>query len=102
MKRIFLWLGIVTAVVYVTFVGALAWAMRQPPETFGNFMKHVPGPVYLVLPFEHLWMHARRGAIEPGSAAPDFTLQTADHSATLHLADLRGKQPVVLIFGSYT
>jgi hypothetical protein len=39
---------------------------------------------------------------EYGDIAPDFTLPTHDGSATVTLADSRGKKPVVLIFGSFT
>jgi peroxiredoxin len=34
--------------------------------------------------------------------APDFTLPTLDKSANVQLSSFRGKQPVVLVFGSYT
>jgi len=34
--------------------------------------------------------------------APDFTLPSLDHKATVHLAEFRGSRPVVLVFGSYT
>jgi thiol-disulfide isomerase/thioredoxin len=40
--------------------------------------------------------------LRQGDAAPDFTLRSPDGKQTLHLADLRGVKPVVLIFGSYT
>jgi hypothetical protein len=34
--------------------------------------------------------------------APDFTLKTHDGQEQIHLADYRGKKPVVLVFGSFT
>jgi len=34
--------------------------------------------------------------------APDFTLRTHDGSQTIHLADLLGQKPVVLVFGNFT
>ena len=34
--------------------------------------------------------------------APDFTLRTADGKSTVHLANLIGPKPVVLVFGSFT
>ena len=37
-----------------------------------------------------------------GQTAPDFTLQTQDRKKQITLAEHRGKQPVVLIFGSFT
>ena len=38
----------------------------------------------------------------PGQPAPDFALRTQDGNRTLHLADFRGRKPVVLVFGSFT
>jgi len=92
---------------------AIAWgcgcaaiysAMRQPPETFGRVMAHVPAPVaFLAFPFETLWMRARAGQLEPGDAAPDFSLARLDKSGPVQLSALTAQQrPVVLIFGSYT
>ena len=45
-----------------------------------------------------------RGAGGPdvGQEAPDFTLRTLGGEGTVKLSDLRGKKPVVLVFGSYT
>lgn len=80
----------------------LYWAMCQPPDTFGRVMKHMPMPMMMVLPFETLWMRARAGQVQAGTMAPDFTLPTLDHSATVKLSSFRGSQPVVLVFGSYT
>jgi hypothetical protein len=88
--------------VYVLLVGALALAMRQPPAVFGQIMKHVPGPMFLVLPFEPLWMWARAGNLKPRDPAPGFVLSTPDRKSTAGLAEHRGTRPVVLIFGSYT
>ena len=34
--------------------------------------------------------------------APDFTLKTADGKGTVHLANLIGPKPVILVFGSFT
>src|SRR5437764_6909496 len=102
MKRIVLRIAVALLVVYLAFLAAVAWAMHQPPEAFGRFMKHVPGPAYLIVPFETFWNQARAGALNVGDSAPDFALTNADHSATVRLADFRGKQPVVLVFGSYT
>lgn len=77
-------------------------AMRQPPETFGRILARVPGPLYLVLPFETLWTRLRRGPLRAGDAAPDFSLHTVDKKSEFRLStDGQGK-PVVLVFGSYT
>jgi hypothetical protein len=89
-------------VVWVVFVGFIFWAMNQPPEKFGAVMKHMPWPVFLVLPFETLWNQARGGTLRVGDAAPDFTLTKLDKSGAVQLSELTKKQPVVMIFGSYT
>ncbi|HEV1284855.1 MAG TPA: hypothetical protein VNU44_06070 [Bryobacteraceae bacterium] len=101
--RIVLRTVLVLAALWAFLVAGLAFAMRQPPDTFGAIMAKVPGPVaFLVLPFETLWMHARAGHLQPGDAAPDFTLKTLEGSAPARLSSFRDKNPVVLIFGSYT
>jgi peroxiredoxin len=45
---------------------------------------------------------ARAGHVRAGDTAPDFELETIDKSAKVRLASFRGREPVVLIFGSYT
>jgi thiol-disulfide isomerase/thioredoxin len=40
--------------------------------------------------------------LREGDAVPDFTLHSPDGKQTVTLSALRGKKPVVLIFGSYT
>jgi hypothetical protein len=97
-----LWAAAVVLPLYAAFLGVLYHKMRQPPEVFGAFMKHVPMPAMLVVPFESMWNRARDGTLRVGDAAPDFTLATADGSATVRLADFRGQKPVALVFGSYT
>src|SRR5258708_38374003 len=89
-------------VVWMVFVGFIFWAMNQPPERFGAVMKHMPWPVFLVLPFETLWNRARFGTLQVGDSAPDFTLTKLDKSGTIQLSELSKKQPVVIVFGSYT
>ncbi len=89
-------------VVWMVFVGFIFWAMNQPPEKFGAVMKHMPWPVFLVLPFETLWNRARGGTLHVGDPAPDFTLTKLDKSGTVQLSELTQKQPVVMVFGSYT
>lgn len=89
-------------VLWIAFVGLLAYEMRQPPEQFGRFMSHMPVATFLIAPFETLWTHARVGTLNPGAEAPNFRLRTLDHSSEVELASFRGKSPVVLIFGSYT
>lgn len=77
--------------------------MHQPPEKFGRVMAKMPGPVpFLLYPFETLWTHARAGTLNVGDRAPDFSLNKLDKSGIIQLSELNQRQPVVLIFGSYT
>ena len=89
-------------VLWLAFVCHIGWAMRQPPEVFGNVMKRMPMPAYFLFPFETMWTQARRGTLQVGSMAPDFDLELYDKSGNVQLSSFRGKQPVVLVFGSYT
>ena len=92
-----------TLVVYVAFVSVIWWAMHQPPETFARVMSRMPGPVvFLLAPFETFWMRARAGTLHPGDPAPDFTLMKLDKTERIQLSALTARQPVVLVFGSYT
>jgi len=100
------WTGLlgVLALLWVLACGAIYASMLQPPETFGRVMARVPGPVaFLVFPFETLWTHARAGTLRVGSPAPDFSLTKLDKSSQIQLSALTAqRQPVVLVFGSYT
>lgn len=101
-KGILLRVAVALLVVWLGFVGLLAYEMRQPPEHFGQFMKHMPVATFLVAPFETLWLQARAGHLQPGDMAPDFRLATLDKSSEIALSSFRDKSPVVLVFGSYT
>lgn len=101
LKRSLYILIVVIVVVYLGGLITIGWAMRQPPEKFGQVMKHVPWPAFVVMPFETMWSRARAGVLHPGETAPDFRLPTVDHTQQVQLSELRGK-PVVLVFGSYT
>ena len=104
-KRVLRFFGGLAAVLVVAWIGfvALAWrAMSQGPEAIGRFMAQVPGPAYMVMPFETLWNHTRGGALAVGDLAPDFDLPTADGARRVRLSEFRDHRPVVLIFGSYT
>jgi hypothetical protein len=83
-------------------VAALYAAMRQPPETFGRIMSHVPGVAMIALPFKPLWMSARNGHLQVGDPAPDFTLPALQDGRTVTLSNEYRQKPVVLVFGSYT
>jgi hypothetical protein len=76
--------------------------MIQPPESFGAIMAKVPMVAMIVLPFEPLWMSARKGTLQEGDIAPDFSLPVLDGSRTVTLSAEMRERPVVLIFGSYT
>jgi hypothetical protein len=89
-------------VVWICFVFFIGWAMRQPPEVFGNVMKRMPMPAYFLFPFETMWTSARKGTLHVNDLAPDFNLEAYDKSGTIQLSSFRGKEPVVLVFGSYT
>src|SRR5436190_3490446 len=92
----------VVVVIYAVAVASLAIAMRQPPDRFGQVMAKLPPIAFMALPFQPLWMNARAGTLEIGQPAPDFALKALDGGATVRLSSFRGKQPVVLVFGSYT
>ena len=74
----------------------------QPPEKFARIMSRVPGVMMIALPFKTLWLRARSGHLEAGDPAPDFLLESKDRHSQVQLSSFRGKQPVVLVFGSYT
>ena len=92
----------VLLLLWITASAALFAVMRQPPETFGRVMAHVPGPAFLLFPFETLWTRARAGNLLTGDLAPDFSLLKLDKSETVRLSTLTAQKPVVLVFGSYT
>jgi hypothetical protein len=101
--RALLGLLVTLAVGYIALGSFVWWAMLQPPETFGRVMAKMPGPVvFLLLPFETLWTHARAGSLNIGDRAPDFSLLRVDKRESIQLSRLVKQQPVVLVFGSYT
>jgi hypothetical protein len=100
-------LALIPLTLYFTFLLAIFVAMHQPVERFGRIMSYMPGPLFMVLPFEPMWNIARAGTLDVGDSAPDFVLQPIDktghpQSGQLQLSSFRGRQPVVLVFGSYT
>lgn len=90
------------ACAWLSFVGYVGWAMRQPPEVFGQVMAKMPMPAYFLFPFETMWTAARKGHVKLGDTAPDFSVQTLDSRTDVQLATLWASRPVVLVFGSYT
>lgn len=100
--RILAGIVLVVAVLYALCSAALFAVMLQSPDRFAVTMKHVPWPAFAVLPFKPLWEKARAGNVKVGEMAPDFQLESPDHKSSLRVSSLRGKKPVVLVFGSYT
>jgi hypothetical protein len=94
--------GVLLLGLYAVFLGAMFWVMSQPPDRFGAIMRRFPMPLMLIVPFETMWNQARGGTLHTGDIAPDFTLPTADKKSEVRLSSLRGRMPVVLVFGSYT
>jgi hypothetical protein len=102
-RKVLLTVLLTVAVVYAGFASVVLWAMHEPPETFGKVMAKMPGPVtFLLFPFETAWLRVRSGSLRIGDPAPDFSLLKLDKSGRVQLSDLTARQPVVLIFGSYT
>ncbi len=93
---------IAAALLYTFACAALYTVMRQSPDAFAAAMKHMPPPALMALPFRSLWMNARSGLLRAGDQAPDFELDSLDHKDSFRLSSLRGRKPVVLVFGSYT
>jgi hypothetical protein len=103
LKSILFRLFLVIFVLWAIASATVYAAMRKPPEAFGRFMTHVPGPVaFLALPFETMWLRARAGSLQIGDPAPDFSLMKLDKTGQVQLSGLLARQPVVLVFGSYT
>jgi len=101
------WIKRGLVVLFIAYFGLFAsvmWAMRLPPARFGAFMRYMPAMVVFgALPAERMWLYARRGSLNQGDIAPDFTLRTVqDKSQRVTLSSYRGSKPVVLVFGSYT
>jgi len=96
--------GLFLVTCYIVLFGTVLSAMLQPPERFGTFMRYMPMPViWGGLPASHMWLWARKGTLSEGEVAPDFSLRSAkDRTQRVSLSSYRGRQPVVLVFGSYT
>jgi hypothetical protein len=104
-RRVRRWVASIVGVGFVCWlclVGYVNWAMHQSPEVFGHVMAKMPTPAYFVLPFETLWMRARKGQLNVGDAAPGLTVEKLEDRSSTELASLWTDKPVVLVFGSYT
>jgi hypothetical protein len=94
--------AVVLVVLYAAATGGFYFAMCQGPDFFARTMRHLPDISFLVFPLKPLWMSARKGTLRVGDAAPDFALESTDHKSHFQLSSVRGQEPVVLVFGSYT
>jgi hypothetical protein len=101
-KRYFVQIGAPTLVLYCAALAGFDYAMHQPPETFSRLMMHVGPAPFLLFPFETMWKSARGGSLRVDDIASDFTLPLLDRSGSVMVSSFRGREPVVLIFGSYT
>ena len=104
-KRVRTWAGSIAGLCFAGWISLVVyvnWAMHQPPEVFGHVMASMPMPAYFVLPFETLWTSARKGQLNVGDTAPDFSVKKLEDHSLAHLASLWTDRPVVLVFGSYT
>jgi hypothetical protein len=99
-KLIFVVLALV--ILYGAISGGFYLAMCAGPEVFARTMRYAPGISFVVFPLRPLWMNARSGALNVGDAAPDFALEATDHKSSFQLSSEKGREPVVLVFGSYT
>jgi len=102
MVKKLIWVAVSIAVLYAAISGGFYLAMRQGPAVFGRIMRYAPDISFLVFPLKPLWMNARAGTLHVGDAAPDFSLESTDHKTSFQLSCERGREPVVLVFGSYT
>ena len=92
----------IAAGLWLCLLGYIGWAMRQPPEVFGHVMSRMPMPAFFLFPFETMWTQARKGHLNAGDIAPDFSVKTLETEIPIQLASLWASKPVVLVFGSYT
>jgi hypothetical protein len=92
----------VLLIAWLGFAAFIWHAMHESTDQFGHVMAHMPVAVFLILPFETMWTHARSGSLQIGDPAPDFLLTKVDHSGQVRLSEINAGHPVVLVFGSYT
>src|SRR5687767_5233975 len=88
--------------IYLLLLAGFFVAMCQRPEVFASFMAKTPGIAFMILPFKPMWLTARAGSLKVGDAAPELSLEAYDRKSDFRLSDMKGKRPVVLVFGSYT
>jgi hypothetical protein len=87
----------------IAFAGAAALFIVWEGEDTVALAADVLRPAMEWRTEELRWQH-ENDPMSPkiGDLAPDFALQSSDGVTRVQLADFRGKQPVALVFGSYT
>jgi hypothetical protein len=70
------WTLVGGAAAYVALLAGMFVVMYQPPERFGQVMRHFPMRAMPLVPFEAMWNVARRGPTRAGGMAPEFALPT--------------------------
>ncbi|HYL68624.1 MAG TPA: hypothetical protein VEX69_05620 [Candidatus Limnocylindria bacterium] len=80
--------AIALVVILVLGYGVLSHFMGGPRDVYGFLRYALP--------------HWHRGDLRVGNLAPDVELVALDGRSRFALRDRTGKQPLVLIFGSYT
>ena len=88
--------------IYLLLLAGFYAAMSQRPEVFTTVMARTPGIAFMILPFRPMWLSARAGRLKVGDEAPELSLEGYDRKSDFRLSGLKGKRPVVLVFGSYT
>lgn len=95
-------ISLILVLTYSFLLAGFYIAMCQKPDVFSSIMSKTPSAVFMIFPFKPMWLSAREGNLNVGDEAPDFSLETYDKKSRVQLSALRGKKPVVLVFGSYT
>src|SRR5262245_38081583 len=93
---------ILLPLIYVVLLGGLFAVMCHGSEVFTRGMAKKVEVALTVIPFKPVWCRARAGRLKPGDEAPSLSLEALDKKSRVQLSDFRGKQPVVLVLGSYT
>jgi hypothetical protein len=77
-------------------------ALTPPMPPAGKKNSSEPSPFLLIKGMFQGELGSFHEGPKIGDLGPDFVLKTVDGKKEAHLADYRGKKPVVLVFGSFT
>src|SRR4030095_2100454 len=91
---------LVLPLMYLLLLAGFFVAMCQRPEVFAGLMARTPGVAFMILPFKPMWLTGRAASLKVGDQAPELALAAHDRKSDFRLSDLKGKRPVVLVFGS--